>query len=51
MGRNIEPHLYEYFLEALLQTVERYDPEYDGQIRDAWQTVLRPGLDYMRRMY
>jgi len=50
-GRNIEPHLYDYFLQALLQTVERYDPEYDGQIREAWETVLRLGLDYMKRMY
>jgi hypothetical protein len=50
-GRNIEPHLYEYFLQALLQTVQRYDPQYDGQIGEAWKTVLRPGLDYMKRMY
>jgi hypothetical protein len=49
--RNIEPRLYEFFLQALLQTVERYDPKYNEEVGKAWEVVLRPGLEYMKRMY
>ena len=49
--RNIEPHLYEFFLQALLQTVQRYDAKYDEEVGQAWKVVLRPGLEYMKSMY
>jgi hypothetical protein len=49
--RNIEPRLYEFFLQALLQTVQRYDPKYDEEVGKAWEAVLRPGIEYMKRMY
>jgi hypothetical protein len=49
--RDIEPRLYEYFLEALLQTVRQYDPKCSEDVEEAWKTVLRPGLEYMKRMY
>ncbi len=50
-GRDIEPHLYEFFLQALLQTVQRYDPKYDEAVGKAWEVVLRPGLEYIKKMY
>jgi hypothetical protein len=49
--RNIEPHLYEFFLQALLQTVQVYDPKYSEEVGKAWEVVLRPGLDYMIARY
>lgn len=49
--RNIEPRLYEFFLQALLQTVQRYDPKYNEEVGKAWEVVLRPGLEYMKGMY
>ena len=51
LERNIEPHLYEFFLQALLLTVQRYDPKYNEEVGEAWEVVLRPGLEYMKRMY
>jgi len=49
--RDIEPHLYEFFLQALLQTLQQYDPQYNEEVGKAWEVVLRPGLEYMKRMY
>ena len=49
--RNIEPRLYEFFLQALLQTVKQYDPKYDDEVGKAWEVVLRPGLEYLKEMY
>lgn len=50
-GRDIAPHLYEFFLQALLQTVEQYDPDFSPDVRKAWEVMLRPGLEYMKSMY
>ncbi len=50
-GRNIEPRLYEFYLRALIQTVEQYDPRYTEETGRAWEAVLRPGLEYMKRQY
>jgi hypothetical protein len=50
-GRDIEPRLYEFFLEALLVTVRKYDPGYTEEVGKAWEAVLGPGIDYMKRMY
>jgi hypothetical protein len=49
--RNIEPRLYEFFLHALLQTVKQYDPRYNEEVGKAWEVVLGPGIEYMKRMY
>lgn len=50
-GRDIAPHLYDIFLTCLLSTVEKYDPEYTGEIGTAWKQVLTRGLEYMKSMY
>ena len=49
--RDIEPRLYEFFLKALLQTVQQYDAKYSEEIGKAWEVVLRPGLEYMKSRY
>jgi hypothetical protein len=49
--RDIEPRLYEFFLQALLKTVQQYDAKYNEEVGKAWEVVLRPGLEYMKRMY
>ena len=49
--RNVEPHLYEFFLKALLQTVQQYDAKYNEEVGKAWEVVLRPGLEYMKQIY
>ena len=48
---DIEPHLYDYWLESLLSTVENYDPEFNEDVRESWRTVLTPGMEYMKSQY
>jgi len=48
---NIEPHLYDTWLECLLKTVETHDPEYDTTVGGAWQRVLTPGTEFMKSRY
>ena len=48
---NVEPRLYEGFLEALVNTVARFDPAFTAEIGDAWRTAVTPGMDYMKSKY
>ena len=48
---NIEPELYELWLEALIDTVRECDNEFDTEVEQAWRSVLRYGIDYMISHY
>ncbi len=48
---NIEPELYELWLEALIDTVRECDTEFDLSIEKAWRSVMRYGIDYMVSRY
>lgn len=47
----IEADLYDLWLDALLKTVEELDPEYDRDLRLAWQIVMAPGILFMKHHY
>jgi hemoglobin-like flavoprotein len=42
---------YDLWLDALLKTVEELDPEFDDDLRLAWQIVMTPGILYMKHHY
>ncbi len=50
-GRAIKPHLYDIFLDCMLETVVLYDPEYEEHVGEAWRHVLSPGLEYIKSQY
>jgi hemoglobin-like flavoprotein len=47
----IAPGLYDNWLECLVSTVRRYDPEFTPEIEGAWRTTLGWGIEYMRSRY
>jgi len=50
-NRNIEPHLYDLWLECLIKTVRDYDPEFQRDVELAWRLVMAPGIVYMKFQY
>lgn len=48
---NINPELYDLWLEKLLETVSEFDPLYDEQIELAWRLVFSTGITYMKHKY
>ena len=48
---DIKPELYEYWMTALIETLETYDPQFDDAKRESWRRVLEPGLEYMKSRY
>ena len=50
-ARAVKPHLYDLFLDHLIDTVADYDPEYEDYVGDSWRRVLAPGLEYIKAKY
>ena len=50
-GRAIQPHLYDAFLDCMIETVADYDPEYEDHVGDSWRHILGPGLEYIKSQY
>jgi hemoglobin-like flavoprotein len=47
----IDPALYEPFVDALIVTVQQYDPDFSPQIEAAWRTTVEQGVEYMISKY
>lgn len=50
-AKNIEPGLYERWLECLVETVRSYDDDFDDDVELAWRVVMAPGIAYMKFRY
>jgi hemoglobin-like flavoprotein len=48
---NIDPALYPLFIDSLIDTVKRYDPEYSPAVEAAWRSAVATGVAYMRARY
>ena len=48
---DINPELYDLWLEKLLQAVKEADPKFTGSTEAAWRRLLQPGIDYMKARY
>lgn len=48
---NINPTLYAPFLESLLDTLKRCDPQFTPAVEHAWRTTLAKGFAYMQSRY
>ena len=49
--RNITPHLYDYWVDALVTTVARHHPHFNDDIDLAWRIVVAPGVAFMKFHY
>lgn len=47
----IDPSLYPPFLESLLDTIKRCDPECTTAVEHAWRTTLAKGFAFMQSRY
>ena len=45
---NIPPYLYDVWLESLIHTVSTTDPKYNADVENAWRSIMRTGIDYMK---
>lgn len=43
-GYNVSPALYGLWVDALMETIERHDPEYSKELDGYWRESLAPGI-------
>lgn len=48
---NISPHLYEFWLDSMIEAVRITDEYFDENVGQAWRETLRPGINYMIKQY
>ena len=48
---NIEPKLYDLWLEAFVETARQYDPLWTEEIETAWRGILAHFINVMARHY
>lgn len=48
---DIKPEFYDIWLEALVETVEDLDAEYDDALGLAWRLAMMPGIQFMKHHY
>lgn len=50
-GHDIPAHLYDVWLDCLLETVREFDPECDEELLQIWRRTLAPGIAFMKSRY
>lgn len=50
-NHDVKPEFYSLWLDALIETVEMLDPEYNSRVELAWRIALTPGILYMQSVY
>ncbi|HEY6196944.1 MAG TPA: globin [Candidatus Eisenbacteria bacterium] len=50
-GHAIPAHLYDVWLDCLLQAVREFDPQCDDALLQVWRNVLAPGIAFMKSRY
>ena len=50
-GHDIPAHLYDVWLDCLLEAVREFDPECDDALLGVWRRMLTPGIAFMKLRY
>jgi hemoglobin-like flavoprotein len=50
-GLDIRPDLYDQWLDCLIQAVREHDPAFSEEIEQAWRSVMRVGIEFMKSRY
>jgi hemoglobin-like flavoprotein len=48
---DIGPHLYDQWLECLIQAVRECDPLFGDKTEHAWRRVMRVGIEFLKSRY
>ena len=48
---NIDPNLYQYWIDSLVKAVKEIDPQFTPELERGWEKVCRAGVDYIVSKY
>jgi truncated hemoglobin YjbI len=49
--KDIEPALYDLWLECLIESLREHDPDFDDEVELSWRLCLSAGITYMKFKY
>lgn len=49
--KNIDPKLYDFWLDSMVVAVKKFDPEFNDNIELAWRLALDHAITYMKYMH
>jgi hemoglobin-like flavoprotein len=50
-GRDIQPHLYDLWLDCLLLAVKECDDQYSPEVENAWRFMMGAGITFLKLRY
>jgi hemoglobin-like flavoprotein len=50
-GLDVGPHLYDLWLDCLIQAVRECDPLFGEETEQAWRRVMRVGIEFLKSRY
>jgi hemoglobin-like flavoprotein len=50
-GRDIQPHLYDLWLDCLLRAVRELDELYSAEVEGAWRFMMGAGITFLKSRY
>lgn len=48
---NVAPQHYDHWMDALMSTLARHDPQFDQELERIWRATIGPGVEIIRSMY
>ncbi|MEE2730001.1 MAG: globin domain-containing protein [Pseudomonadota bacterium] len=48
---NIKPELYDLWLDCMVETVQKFDPEFSDDVELSWRLAFSQTITYMKFMY
>ncbi len=48
-GMNIDPSMYDLWLDCLMRAVKAYDPAWNPEVEKSWRAVLTPHIEKLKR--
>lgn len=48
---NINPAHYSLWMDALMETLSKHDPQFDAELERTWRATLRPAIEIIQTMY
>ena len=50
-GYRIRPELYEIWLDALCEAIQKHDPQFSSSLETSWRQTMRPAIELMIASY
>ncbi len=48
---DVKPELYDLWLDALCEAIQKHDPQYTPQLEQQWRQAMRPAIELMVSAY